>query len=42
MERRRFTAEFWQEAVRQQRPGVSSANVAQDLRLNANRLAVGW
>jgi transposase len=39
MERRRFTAEFKREAVRQaQQPGVSSAKVAQDLGLNANML----
>jgi transposase len=39
MERRRFTAEFKREAVRQaEQPGVSSAKVAQDLGLNANML----
>jgi transposase len=39
MERRRFTAEFKREAVRQaQQPGISSARVAQELGLNANML----
>jgi transposase len=39
MERRRFTAEFKREAVRQaQQSGVSSAKVAQELGLNANLL----
>ena len=39
MERRRFTAEFKAEAVRQALlPGVSKAQVAQDLGIHSNML----
>ena len=38
MARKRYTAEFKREAVRQGQPGVSTAKVAQDLGIHANRL----
>jgi transposase len=40
MQRRRFTQEFKQEAVKlASRPGISKASIARDLGINANMLA---